>query len=366
MSSDEALQQGTSPSDTGISDSKLTKKALCDYVVNVVEGCRHGCTFCYVPSMPSIWADPGDKFAEAGIEQPAADWGDYALYREKVVQNVADDLHRSTRGWESTNRGQGVVGISFSTDCYMDPKAGELTLGVVKALVGHDRSARLLTRNPVLAEAMHGDVYRALPDESVTIGASIPSLDEDEVAAIETDAPPIEQRFRGLEALDEVPTFVSMSPTYPTQDREDLRTLLETIHDRVAPEVVFHEPINPRSGNFEKCIAAAREAGQTTLANELERITNESEWRLYALRQLRDVQELADEIGQPVHLWPDDDLLENAPTEEQKEWCRAWRHRPSPEAIGNGPACREPYPDAPAIATHSQGDISAYAEVRDA
>jgi hypothetical protein len=81
--------RGRSPSQTALSESDLNEKALCDYVVNVADGCSHGCKFCYVPSMPQIWGDPGDKFAEAGIEDPSDEWGDYALYREDVVANTA-------------------------------------------------------------------------------------------------------------------------------------------------------------------------------------------------------------------------------------------------------------------------------------
>lgn len=37
-----------------ISESQLHTKSLCDYVINVVTGCRHGCKFCYVPTTPAV------------------------------------------------------------------------------------------------------------------------------------------------------------------------------------------------------------------------------------------------------------------------------------------------------------------------
>lgn len=352
--------RGESPSQTAISESKLNKKALCDYVVNVADGCSHGCQFCYVPSMPSIWGDPGDKFADAGIDEPADEWGNYALYREDVVENTAKDCQRLLPdNWTVSERGQGVVGISFGTDCYMDSRAGELTRGVVETLVGHDRTARILTRNPKLLAEWHGDFYEGLPMDAVTVGSSIPSLDTQEVAAIEPGAPDLDHRVQGLASLRNVLTFVSMSPTYPTQEYSDLERTLKELKLRIGPSVVFHEPINPRSGNIEKCIQQARESGQDTLARELERITDRDAWRLYALQQLRDVQVAAKRVGQRVHLWPDKDLVENAPTDAQREWCRAWRERPSPEHIGDGPACDDPYPEAPEIAAHEQSTLCA-------
>ncbi|MFB6198381.1 MAG: radical SAM protein, partial [Halobacteriaceae archaeon] len=42
------------PTKTVLSESKLHKKSLCDYVINVATGCRHGCKFCYVPSTPAV------------------------------------------------------------------------------------------------------------------------------------------------------------------------------------------------------------------------------------------------------------------------------------------------------------------------
>ena len=370
-----------SPSQTALSESNLHTKALCDYVINVAEGCRHGCRFCYVPSTPAVRMDPGGKLAAAGVDDVRSEWGDYVLYRSDVVQNTADDCqrligqpqghgrehgheHEHQGSWKTTERGQGVVGLSFGTDCYMDRRAGELTGGAVATLVGYNRPVRILTRNPVLLTSMHGEFYSHLPSSLVTIGSSIPALETDDVTVMEPAAPPVEHRFRGLEELrddaPQLPRFVSMSPTYPTQDDTDLRRLLEQIADRIDPTVVFHEPINPRGGNLEACIQGARAHGRDDLAAGLERITDRDEWRRYALRQLTAVQRAATDVGQRVHLWPDADLLENAPTAAQREWCRAWRERPSPEHVGFGPACDRPYPELPAVETHDQGTLTQY------
>lgn len=367
MEPTEAPIRESSPSQTAISESKLFKKGLCDYVINVADGCTHGCSFCYVPSMPSIWGDPGDKFADAGIDDPSDDWGGYALYRDDVVENTARDCQRLLpEKWRVTGRGGGVVGISFGTDCYMDPRAGELTQGVVNTLVGHDRVARILTRNPKLLADLHGEFYEALPAGAVTIGSSIPTLNVEDAAAIEPGAPPIGYRIRGLASLD-VPTFVSMSPTYPTQGYDEIEALLRELKREIEPTVVFHEPINPRSGNFEKCVDSARLAGQDDLAGELDRLRDAEHWRRYALRQLRDAQLAAEEVGQLIHLWPDERLLPSLDDDGQPEnptlaeaWCQAWRERPTPEAMGESPACVDPYPDVPEIDTTEQGELGRF------
>lgn len=338
-----------SPSQTALSESALNKKALCDYVVNVADGCRHGCQFCYVSSMPSIWGDPGDKFDDAGIEDPSGDWGDYSLYREDLPQNLADDCQRflENDNWRRTRRGQGVVGMSFATDCYMDSRAAAITEWAVRILAGHQRPVRILTRNPKLAADLHGDLLGALGQQGlVTVGASIPSTRQNEVAAIEPNAPPIEHRLAGLEALEAegVPVYVSMSPTYPTHNKAALRETLTEIDRRVSPTVIFHEPINPRGGNFDACIQEARAANEDALATALETVRAGSEWMHYAVRQLRWVQELGEEMDLPVHLWPDERLVEEAGSAAVREWCGVWRRRPSPEEIGNGPACTDEMP----------------------
>lgn len=99
------------------------------------------------------------------------------------------------------------------------------------------------------------------------------------MTAIEPRAPPPEQRVRGLAEFADagVKTYASMSPTYPTQDRQDLREQLQTVA-ACDPSVIFHEPINPRAGNFCMTVEAASEAGELTLANALDGLRREENW----------------------------------------------------------------------------------------
>lgn len=349
----------TSPSQTALSESALEKKALCDYVVNVADGCSHGCRFCYVPSTPGVRMDPGGKFEDAGVENVRDEWGDYVLYREDLPQNLADDCQRLLRNdnWRRTRRGQGVVGISFATDCYMDARTAEITEWAVRILAGHQRPVRILTRNPKLAADLHGELLGALGMQGlVTVGSSIPSIREDEVAAIEANAPPIKRRLEGLRSLERqgIPVYVSMSPTYPTHDKEAIRETMAAIDDHVSPTVIFHEPINPRGGNFDACVEGSRDAGEGDLADALETVRVGEEWKHYAVRQLRWVQELGEEMDLPVHLWPDDRLLDEHGSAATVEWCEAWRQRQSPEEIGLGAACTDPYPTASKILDGSE------------
>jgi DNA repair photolyase len=337
------------PTKAILSESALNKKYLCDYVINVATGCRHGCKFCYVPATPNIRARPEMLEEAADVENPQHEWGDYVLYREQIIEEI-DGLLERKRKWRKTPRGQGIVGISFATDCYMDGRAGKITRETVRALAEHGRYARVLTRNPILA-LQDADVFRQA-GEYVTIGSSIPCMDSDKVQAIEPRAPSPEHRLRGLEEFNNlgVNTYVSLSPTYPTQDYGDLRAQLERIA-ACDPDVVFHEPINPRSGNFAMTVEAAREAGEDELAEALDTVRDQDVWLQYSLRHFAMVQEIAEELGIPIHLWPDDQHLKLADG-PAADWMQAWQDRQSPETFAGRPTADGPLPQPPERISH--------------
>jgi DNA repair photolyase len=326
------VRTGEDPTKAILSESGLNSKHLCDYVVNVATGCRHGCKFCYVPSTPNIRTRPEMLKEEADVDDGQREWGNYVLYRDGLGERLDDHLSRK-RTWNKTEKGCGIVGISFSTDCYMDGRAGEITRNAVEALANHQRYARVLTRNPILA-LQDADVFREA-GEYVTIGSSIPCMDAAQVQAIEPRAPSPEHRLRGLKKFDEmgVQTYVSMSPTYPSQNRRDLRMQLERIAE-CNPDVIFHEPINPRGANFAMTVEAAEEAGQHDLAEELKKLRDPDGWFEYAFNHLRWVQEIGSDMGLPIHLWPDKELIKKA-SPRQAKWLQAWLERQSPEEFAN-------------------------------
>ncbi len=345
------------PTKAILSKSSLDSKHLCDYVVNVATGCRHGCKFCYVPSTPNIRTRPEMLEEEAGVEDAQREWGNYVLYRDGLGERLDDHLDRK-RSWDRTEKGCGIVGISFSTDCYMDGRAGKITKNVVKTLASHEKYARVLTRNPILA-LQDLDVFIEA-GECVTIGSSIPSLNRDEVLAIEPRAPSPDHRLRGLEEFNEagVNTYVSMSPTYPSQDKADLRELMVRIAE-TDPDVVFHEPINPRGANFEMTIEAAKQAGENDLVRELIDVREHDYWIRYAVNHLKWVQELGEDLGLPVHLWPDKQLLSSTDG-AVSDWLQHWRDRQSPESFaGRDEPDDEPVdpPSERAIAEVSTGVV---------
>lgn len=70
----------------------LYEKSLCDYVINMATGCRHGCEFCYVRTTPAIEGRSGMLLEQAAVENPQRDWGSYLLYRDDLPERLRREL----------------------------------------------------------------------------------------------------------------------------------------------------------------------------------------------------------------------------------------------------------------------------------
>lgn len=360
MDRERELTQATDPTKTLLSKSSLHEKALCDYVLNIGTGCRHGCVWCYVPGTPNIRARQEMLQEEVGVDDSQEEWGQYVLYRTQIPAELPGTVERK-RKWKETEKGRGVVGISFHTDAYMDSKAAELATQAVRILTDRGHHVRVLTRAPMNAAThpirrdpagrvtVRGEDALANAGSNLTIGASINSLNNGEVSAIERNAPPIEARIQGLKRLSDagVQTYVSMSPTYPTQDKDDLRALMKQLQE-LDPSVIFHEPINPRGNNFELTVAAAEKAGEVELAEALTEIQSSSAWAEYACKHYRWVQELGAELDLPVHLWPDKALVGQV-SDERGRWLQEWRDRQPPEEFAGRDTPSGPMPALPSV-----------------
>lgn len=309
----------TDPTKAILSESALHHKNLCNYVINVATGCTHGCKFCYVPSTPNIKMRGNMLKEQAGVEDGQQEWGNYLLYRDDLPERLARKL-KGKQKWKQNDAGRGVVMISSGTDCYQDRRAAQITRGCVIELVKHGKPVRILTRSPAVVRDK--DVFKAA-DGLVTVGSSIPCLDDEMVRSIEPGAPAPSTRLNALQELsdEDIPVYVSMSPTYPTQDREDIRELLKKFKS-LDPDVIFHEPINPRGANFDMTVKAAEEAGQTELAEELDKLRDRDHWAEYSLNQMYAVRDIGEELGLPIHLWPDKQLIshirDDRPDESEK------------------------------------------------
>jgi DNA repair photolyase len=305
------LTINTDPTKSVMSESHLYTKSLCDHVINVATGCRHGCEFCYVPTTPAIDSRDGMLAEQADVEDPQADWGSYLLYRDDLperLRNILDNRDPAER--KETERGRGIVMLSSGTDCYQDRRAAQITRGAVAELIRHNIPVRILTRSPAVVRDV--GLFQKAGDQ-ISVGSSIPSFDTSLVKTMEPNAPPPMTRWEALDQLQQagIPVYVSMSPTYPTMSEADFHQLLSYFR-ALGEIVVFHEPINPRGANFQQCFEAAKDCGYEMVASELQSLRDDHQyWVNYALDQIRTVQEVATRFdGLHVHPWPDDELIQ--------------------------------------------------------
>lgn len=319
------LSTNVDPTKTVFSESKLYKKSLCDYVINVATGCRHGCRFCYVPSTPAIDSREDMLGHQADVEHPQKDWGSYLLYRDDLPERLHKGLREQDWSeWNKTERGRGIVMLSSGTDCYQDRRAAQITRGSVHELIKHEVPVRILTRSPNVTRDI--DLFKQAGD-NIAVGLSIPSFDEEIVSVIEPNAPPPQERWNALEKMQKagIPRFVSFSPTYPTMDYDDIWEALSWI-SAIDPDVVFHEPINPRGINFRMCIEALRDSGKEKAAKRFEAVESEQNWQSYAMDQIEMVRKAAAEFeNTEIHTWPDRNLIKSVSgrkQEELKSWVR--------------------------------------------
>jgi len=346
---EQGIRVNTDPTKAVMSESHLHTKSLCDHVINVATGCRHGCKFCYVPTTPAIDSRDEMLSEQADVENPQTDWGSYLLYRDDLPERLAQVLeNRNPSERKQTERGRGVVMLSSGTDCYQDRRTAQITRGTIAELVRHDIPVRILTRSPAVVRDL--DLLQAA-GQRITVGSSIPSFDTSLVRAMEPNAPPPMARWQALDRLQQagVPVYVSMSPTYPTMDEDEFNELLSYFR-ALGEIVVFHEPINPRGANFQLCLEAAREVGYEDIAAELELLRdNHQYWVEYALEQLQTVQKIATRFeGLTVHSWPDDELVRS--TDGQlRSTLRGMQQSVSPETFA---------PTSPDVTT-SQPDLAA-------
>ena len=120
------------------------------------------------------------------------DWGQYLFVREEIPEQLEKTLSRK-KSWHKTPSGQGVVLLCSGTDPYQNKQTASITRGAVQVLSKYNKRIRILTRGPLWVNDL--DV---LNRSNVTVGMSLPYLDDELSRQIEPQAPPPSQRYEAL------------------------------------------------------------------------------------------------------------------------------------------------------------------------
>lgn len=302
-----------------ISPNNFQHKALSDWSLNIAIGCAHGCRFCYVPDVSTN--KQREALATFGVLDPDAQMGEYALLRQWDEKAFLKSLETAqlTPAEELSPDGNGAVIVCSTTDPYQTfggstpEKAGILNAArrqmVRRALElileCSTLRVRILTRGTLAIGDF--DLYEKFGDR-LLFGMSVPTLNPRLTNLYEPGAPSPDARMRVLrEARDRgLHVFVAMAPTPPECDEADLRATLAAIAG-LGPETIFHEPINIRAENVARIAARAAEIG---VPFRREAFASTGSWADYAIRQLKQVERIADEMGllDRLKLWPDPSL----------------------------------------------------------
>jgi DNA repair photolyase len=127
-----------------IERNHFVHKSLSCFAFNPMVGCPFGCRFCYVPHASAIKL--GRWLAEPGVDDPDAEWGEYAFVRPFDEVKFIASLRKaeSTPAGELNADGNRAVMFSTTTDPW--------------AIIRHPEPER----RQELQEALHGSVRRAL------------------------------------------------------------------------------------------------------------------------------------------------------------------------------------------------------------
>jgi DNA repair photolyase len=282
-----------------LTESELSKKSLCDYVINIATGCLHGCTFCFVPSTPVVRMRQAE-IAGRGVSDPQMDWGDYLFVREEVPEKLEEILSRK-RSWKETESGRGVVLLCSGTDPYQNKATAKVTRKTVEVLLKYGKRVRILTRSPLWVNDL--DI---LVNPLVTVGMSLPHLDDRLSRQVEPKAPSPSDRLKALAKGKEAGCriFIAMAPTVPAHGFTEFYHYFQTIHHlRLEPEVIFWEPINARGTNGKRMVAAGLDwAGQ---------VMSREAWARNFIHQWQQVERAAYMAGwceDLIHIWVDPEL----------------------------------------------------------
>lgn len=299
--------------------SALNKKSLCDYVVNVASGCLHGCTFCYVPSTPSIRTKQKNLHLQ-GVKNPQLDWGKYLFVREQIPEKLDKILTRK-RKWENTPSGKGVVLLCSGTDPYQNKQVASITRNIIEILIKHNKKVRILTRGLLWTEDLD-----LISNPNVTLGMSIPCINDELLKKIEPKAPLSSERYKALKIGYEAKCrlYVAMAPTPPMMELDDFKSNLEQFM-KINPEVIFWEPINARGSNGKRMLTAGLDFAKLVMTKQ--------SWAETFIKQWEFIEQAGKELGclDKIHIWPDPSLKGFI----EKEKIDHWLYKPTAEHWSN-------------------------------
>lgn len=295
-----------------ISESKLWKKRLGDWVINPYVGCEHGCKHCYCPAMPGV------KFTNGGRGQ--REWGKYIFPKENIIARLKKELETFDPARNSTKWGKGVILLSFLTDCYSPIESRlKLTRAILELVLEAGHRVRIQTRSALVERDF--DILERYRGQ-VVLGTSLPYLDDRLARILEPGATAPTRRIKMLERAvgKNIPVYVAVAPAMPFHNFCTVEEVLREIAP-LDPVEVFSEVLNPMDDNIRIMNETLEQAGCKERISELYR-TNQ--WVRWTYEYLYNAYLLARKLGCNFICWPSPHSVKSPLSEEQKQWLLKW------------------------------------------
>ena len=295
-----------------ISESKLWKKRLGDWVINPYIGCEHGCKHCYCPAMPGV------KFTNGGRSQ--REWGKYIFPKEDLIERLKKELKTFDPHKKATEWGKGTILLSFLTDCYspIEAKLG-LTREILKLVLEAGHHVRIQTRSALVERDF--DILTAYRDQ-VLLGTSLPYLEDKLARILEPGATAPTRRVKMLEKAVEcgLDVYVAIAPVMPFHRLNTVEEVLEKIAP-LEPVEVFSEVLNPMGDNVKMMNEVLAKAARKERVSELYR---QQQWVRWTYEYLYQAYIVAHRIGHNFICWPSPHSVKDPLTSQEKQWLMKW------------------------------------------
>ena len=295
-----------------ISESKLWKKKLGDWVINPYVGCEHGCKHCYCPAMPGV------KFTNGGRSQ--REWGQYIFPKEDLLQRLKKDLKTFDPQKGATPWGKGMILLSFLTDCYSPIESKlKLTREILKLVLEAGHTVRIQTRSALVERDF--DILTQYPDQ-IILGTSLPYLDDRLARVLEPGATAPSRRVKMLEKAVEkgISIYVAIAPVMPFHHLDHVKEVLETIAP-LNPAEVFSEVLNPMDGNVMMMNEALTAAGRPERVSEFYR---KNQWVQWTYEYLYNAYLMANKLHCNFICWPSPHAVKDPLSSKEQQWLLKW------------------------------------------
>lgn len=199
-----------------------------DYTVNPYLGCQHGCLYCYATFM--------NRFVKRDTP-----WGRYVGVKTNARQVLLRQIKRLRPG---------TVSLSTVTDPYQQQeKVHRLSRQVLEVLAQLHFSVSVLTKSPLVLRDI--DILQRFPKQSVSVGFSLMSLDDQLRGRFEPQAPAVQSRLKALGQLRHhgIQTWVFLAPLLPFEPRQQVSQTVATLAPLVDYILVDRLNLKHRDGN---------------------------------------------------------------------------------------------------------------------